>query len=777
MNTSRKHERLILNLSPVHFDDAEVPVGIIDCDEHDENQLRKLRADYSASHVFLRDGPHIWSVPFVSAADTIGDRFETIQLKDHFQLCAALVRNALLNRLYQLERPVYGYRPLRFAATGPKNNLLALSLPPPLDCPDWLSIHPFYMADVRVFHLDGQPPLVGIAFDVRTHRRISLSCKELLERNFSPVNLYVGRTVANPDPRIAPHLELLGRVNNIDGEFLLLTDARPDLSSIDAADAVLEPRWDAFDRCLRHLFGDQIDQIQAALNREVTSIRTGPTRLEKLSAAVQYLGKTPLEMVPGVPATIMPLLSSDSHTAFPPLRTAPKPVYVFDATGTRTDTWHDRGLNDYGPYSAQTFDKNRPRICVVCQANKRGQVEQFLHKLFHGLNLPGKRRAPFQKGFIRKYALEDVATEFFTAADDTAAAYRRAVERAIVHQEDRNDRWDLALVQIEDRFHSLHGEENPYFLTKLLFLAQQIPTQEFEIETTALPDSQLGYVLNNMSLATYAKLGGGIPWLIKSDPTIAHELVIGLGSASVGEGRLGERERVVGITTVFSGDGNYWLSNLTRCVPIAEYREALLDSLRRTVTKVRQDMNWQPRDHVRLVFHAAFKPFKDTEAQAVKALMAELGDYDVDYAFLHVVQNHPYVLFDQNQSGAFDFETRGRKGVFAPNRGGYLRLSGHEVLLVLTGPKNVKRPEDGLPRPVLLRLHRESSFKDTTYLARQAYIFACHSWRSFFPASLPVTILYSELIARLLGQLGTISWWNPDLMVGLGRIGRTRWFL
>jgi argonaute-like protein implicated in RNA metabolism and viral defense len=310
-------------------------------------------------------------------------------------------------------------------------------------------------------------------------------------------------------------------------------------------------------------------------------------------------------------------------------------------------------------------------------------------------------------------------------------------------------------------------------VTKKTFLTHQIPVQEFEIETTALPDRQLGYVLNNMALATYAKLGG-IPWLIKSDPTIAHELVIGLGSANVGQGRLGERERVVGITTVFSGDGNYWLSNLTRSVPFSEYQKALLDSLGTTIAKVRQSMNWQPKDHVRLVFHA-FKPFKNTEAQAVKDLMAELGDYDVDYAFLHVVEHHPYLLFDRLQKGIIDYETQARKGAFAPARGGYLRLSEHEVLLILTGPNDVKRPEDGLPRPVLLHLHRESSFKDTTYLARQAYSFACHSWRSFFPAPFPVTILYSELIAKLLGQLSTIPRWDPDVM--LGRLGRSRWFL
>ena len=93
----------------------------------------------------------------------------------------------------------------------------------------------------------------------------------------------------------------------------------------------------------------------------------------------------------------------------------------------------------------------------------------------------------------------------------------------------------------------------------------------------------------------------------------------------------------------------------------------------------------------------------------------------------------------------------------------------------LIGPNELKRPQDGMPHPVLLRLHRASTFRDTTYLARQVFTFSCHSWRSFFPSPMPVTIFYSRLIAKLLGQLAMIPRWNPEAM--LGRIGRTRWFL
>jgi hypothetical protein len=155
--------------------------------------------------------------------------------------------------------------------------------------------------------------------------------------------------------------------------------------------------------------------------------------------------------------------------------------------------------------------------------------------------------------------------------------------------------------------------------------------------------------------------------------------------------------------------------------------------------------------------------------------MGQLGDYDVEYAFVQISEQHPYILFDSSQPGVTDFETRRNKGKYAPERGRYLQLGNRDVLLSLTGPREVKRPEDGTPHPLFLSLHRDSSFTDMTYLTRQVFTFACHSWRTFLPGSVPVTIQYSDLIANALGHLSLMERWNPDVM--LGRIGKTRWFL
>jgi Piwi domain len=769
---------LVLNFSPILFDDSEINVGWLPYGLEGKKILKQHREEHNATHIFRREGANgILAVPVASNACLIGEPV-TVHLRERLGLVSALVRNALLTYIAGMGRTVLSHNPLAIIT---RHDLLRASALPGIAPPDWLAVRLLYQVAVRPIYFFKQKPFVAAVLDVRTTRLIERTAWELMQSGFSLEGFYVGRRIPSDDPRIAPHLELLGCVKSTEGSRLRLTDCRERTETIEASNVWPEKR--AFDSCLSHVFGERAPKVAEALEHERTSVKHGPTRLSHIRKVVEFLERKQYEMVPGVPFTFGPLIDS-AQASFPCVESAPQPVFVFDQSGSKTDTWHDRGLTKHGPYTAQVFTPNQPTICVVCQQSKKGQVEQFLHKFTHGIRLPQtptrhRTRPPkgrmnyFEKGFCRKYALQDIHCEFFLSENSSADSYRAACQTAL-ERLGAGQKWDLAIIQIEESFHKLAAKYNPYFVSKVCFHTHQIPVQEFEIETTRRADSELIYVLNNMGLATYAKLNG-IPWLLKANPTIAHELVVGLGSANVGQGRLGQHEKFVGITTVFSGDGNYHLSNLSKAVSMEEYQTALLGSLRAAILKVRTDMNWQPKDHVRLVFHAAFKRFSQEEVLSIKGLVGDLGDYDVEYAFIQLSEQHPYIIFDKEQGGTFDYETKRTKGTYAPERGRYLELGDRETLLSLTGPREVKRPEDGIPRPLFLNLHRDSTFTDMTYLTRQVFTFACHSWRTFLPASLPVTIQYSNLIANALGHLSLMDRWNPEVM--LGRIGKTRWFL
>lgn len=766
-------DKMMMNVASVEFDDIEFDVGVYQYES--KEQLTNFRAEHSSTHVFRREGgTELLAIPFVANAPQLGESTKTIKLSKNLQLTAALIRNSLMQFLLALPRRVTHFDPLSFLADSTKENLLAQCLPAGEDCPAWLGVYPCYELSVRKFKLDQQDERLGIALSMKSNKRIDFDCHKLAELGIDVVGKYVGKWRQNADRRIEPGLELVGKVDALDGKNLLLTDCHDSQqTSIASDEAFLERSWANFDNCIEHIFKENASSVTSKLAGVIGEFKTGPASLKKLKAIDLYLQEKQLNIVPGSKFRVGGLLGSPK-TPLPPMKTAPKAIYVFHPSGSETDSWHDRGLDKFGPYTSHTFTPTQPRICVICQAARRGRVEQFVHKFLKGIPLPNaKKRPPYEKGFLRKYSLDNATVEFFEANGASPTDYLKAGRAALAAQDSGRKRWDLALIQIEGDFHYLLGDENPYLVSKAEFLTHQIPVQEFAIETAELPDYRLGYALNNMALATYSKIGG-IPWLLKANPTIAHELVIGLGSAESGSRRLGKSERVVGITTVFTGEGNYCLSTVSQAVPYDDYQEVLLDSLKKTISRLAHDMNWQSKEQIRLVFHA-FKPFRNVEAEAVKNAVASLGQYQVEYAFLHVVEDHPFMLFDPEQNGVYDFETRTTKGVFAPERGLFLRLSGHEVLVTLTGASDVKRPSDGLPRPILLRLGHESTFHDMTYLTRQVFTFASHSWRSFFPSSLPVTVMYSELMARMLGNLSTVSHWNSTVM--LDRIGRTRWFL
>ncbi len=283
---------------------------------------------------------------------------------------------------------------------------------------------------------------------------------------------------------------------------------------------------------------------------------SGPERLGLIRRTFDYLRKQLIDLAPGAPLVLGVLAGSARDSWFFRSETIQKPHLVFDPSGTKTDRWNERGLDQNGPYDQRTFTPKQLRIAVVCQAAHEGQVDAFLAKFLDGL--PDVKtgsgewiRAPYAKGFIRRYALEAPKVELFTAKGPSVGEYAAACREAIEKATDGGFEWNLAIVQIDQDFRELPSPDNPYFAVKAIFLKHRVPVQEITLETMRLSNQQLVFALNNMSVATYSKIGG-VPWLLKSQPTVAHELVVGIGSQTISTSRLGTQERVVGITTVFS---------------------------------------------------------------------------------------------------------------------------------------------------------------------------------------------------------------------------------
>ena len=606
-----------------------------------------------------------------------------------------------------------------------------------------------------------------IAVDTSVLVRFKNEIQTLLDLGIDLKGLYVSRSNEPYDNRVELKGRLTGKITEVQGEYLYLDDIDPRYqeSKIHFKDARLEARLETLaviiSRFRRESSADkELERIRDVIGRK----SVGPAKLKKLTRLCSYfkrLGR--IEIAPGVCGLLLPFNQFRKSFRMEKLQ---RTNFIFDPGGIRIASWHQRGLDNHGPFDRDSFSPKKLNIAVVCQARHQGRTEEFVEHFLNGV--PHHRS---HVGFIRRFSLEKPYVQVFSCDDETSKSYKETCLKAIQHIADRGERWNLALIQINKKMEALSGNQNPYFVTKAFFLSRDIAVQHFHLRTAKQSLYNRGYTLNDMGLATYAKLGG-IPWLLPVTNKLAHELLFGLGSYHEKDSRFGASTRYVGITTVFSGDGRYLFENRTKAVPFESYQRELSRITLEAIRQRQQEQAWHPDDPVRLIFHA-FKPLKDAEALAIRDAVENLSLTRVEYAFVHVIEAHPFQVFDHNQNG----QPAGnqKKGINAPFRGLKTELSQTEAVLCLKGPNELKKPTDGHPKPVVLRLHRFSTFTDLTYLSQQAYSLSSHSWRTFFPAPLPVTILYSELIAEGLRNLSGVERWSEDDLAG--RTGRTRWFL
>src|ERR1700722_10756845 len=190
---------LILNFSPVRFDDAEIDVGCLPYGADGEAALKELRRQHNGTHVFRRDGANtLLAVAASEGAAVIGGP-KTIQLKQHLGLAAALVRNALLTYLAGMGRTVLSYEPMKFIA---RDDLLRQL--DSISSPDWLGVRLLYEVAIRPVYFFKQEPFIAAVADVRPTRVIDRTARELMQDGLSLEGFYVGRRVPSDDVRIAP---------------------------------------------------------------------------------------------------------------------------------------------------------------------------------------------------------------------------------------------------------------------------------------------------------------------------------------------------------------------------------------------------------------------------------------------------------------------------------------------------------------------------------------------------------------------------------------------
>lgn len=749
---------MLLNHLPIQF--SSEPFEGYAVPYVDREQFRELRHSLTQTHFVHRESDEVLLFPYEAGVETEGDR-RVFNAAEDFSIANALARNGLLLQFFNHNRRISGVRPVKFVRDT--QNLLKG------DAAELFAIFPEYSFDIRPLAPQEGEFVNGVLVNFNARFLIKPNLQELVAQGLNPCGLYVVKQAERDNPYIIPmfNRRLVGRVERIDGEVARLVDAREDEVLVEKLH--VEANLRNFERVGKVLLGRRYDAVSRQVFPTLYSVSGADkqlTRVQQLMEAFKDLQGT-IPCCEGLSISLAGMLTEvqqGDHVGN--FRKFNSPQCSLKPGGTITVSWPvDPKLNKNGPFDTDGFSKKEPKIGIIYPEDSKGRVETLAAQLRDGVPSDGERDSAFSQGMPRKYRLRRLSYTgtAVTVDGDRAAAYKKAALEAAKQE------LDLALVVITEADRALLGAGSPYYTAKATLMSQGVPVQAITMETIHKLNA---YTLNNLALSLYAKLGG-VPWTLSVQQRLVHEIIVGIGSARVGFDRLSERERLVGITTVFSGDGIYLLGNATTEASTDQYKDRLLESLRTTLAELRRRFGWQRGDKLRIIFHQSFKRYKETEASAVADLIKELDEFEVEFAFVQVSSDHDWKLFDDNSSGV-KYKS-GLKGPKVPERGVFIPLGPRAALVTLTGPHQLKTDLQGCPSPILVSIHPSSTFKDLHYVSKQVFDMTFMSWRSFNPSTLPVSVSYPNMVVDLLGNLRQVPNFNPDILAT--KLKESRWFL
>jgi hypothetical protein len=761
-----------LNYFPINieFDKFQIFTEV-----YSEERLSELRNQYNATHSFFRNGDTI----YISNKDadenlTIGKICE-LNTYENANITASLIKHLFFRTFKEYfpnHTPVDFY-PFRFFSGQQKDDIIYDTLPDNLK--NHIAYKKLIEVQLRLTEINGKKQF-GFLINIKRNWIFDKTCAELHQENYNLIGVEVMYAETLPGLRdiLAPNEEFVGEIKEITG-----TKAKVNTNEGEKEYELNE----LFIRKTKFNIGNYLtfvttQQKSEEVLRIIESKRADIYNPKKLYTEISNIAKA-LFSDKGTPILFQNKDGFCFSVDVTPLTVDNTielkiPTFIFDPAATKTiNTYPDNGLNNFGPYDSSIFDTKSPNVLCICNKSIRGNFTQFLSNLKDGL----PQSKYFQKGLQKKYDLHNVTFDVKEVQTNTLNEYLNVI------REYDDNKPHLAIIEIPEHFKLQGDRNNPYYQIKAKLLSLEIPVQ---FVTTRIVNNHSEYILNSIALQIYAKLGG-TPWVLPTQRSVDRELVIGIGHSWLRKNQYigAESNRVVGITTFLSSDGQYLLGDKVKDVAFESYFEELLKSLKQSIQRLSSEQGWSDGDTVRLIFHI-FKPIKNVEFDVISQLIKDIAQYKIKFAFVTIGNTHPTMLFDINQHGVTSYGNNIPKGEYIPNRASNCFLDAETCIVQMLGANELKTSKHGMSKPIQIKIRTPQGnynkselndllFYDLSYITQQIFSFTYLSWRSFLPAEEPATMKYSNLISKLLGKMRNLQGWDADkLNYGLKR---KKWFL
>jgi len=388
-----------------------------------------------------------------------------------------------------------------------------------------------------------------------------------------------------------------------------------------------------------------------------------------------------------------------------------------------------KGLYIYGPYDSNLLGKDEIKCAVIYPIGKNTEKNDFCNGIIIGEgNFKG-----FKKMF--KLNLKFVEEKEFSPERNISIFLKDIIKKDI----------DIAYVLLEQK------NLNLYRIIKQELLGNGIPNQIITIEKLK---NNIGrqYILENISLATYAKIGG-TPWTILTNYE-ENKLILGVSRA-----KDPNKKYFVGFVVLFTNQGDFIFINSS--APVIEW-EKYVEGLRDLIMASIEEYSQLQGTPSSIIIHFHKRPGK-REIRAIEDALSSLGMY-IPYALVHINEYSNFRLFDSSHP------------TYVPPSGLIVNLSAYESLILLDGRIGDSRNKVGVPRVLNVRIDKRSKMEPEKFpeIFKQVYDFSFINWRGFNAAKIPVTLNYSKLIARMIIEVGASNW---NSIIANGKLRDKAWFI
>lgn len=397
-----------------------------------------------------------------------------------------------------------------------------------------------------------------------------------------------------------------------------------------------------------------------------------------------------------------------------PVFSLSKKEYIFSNRSTANSQF--QGIRNFGPYKG--IEKEVLFVFIF-----EDKYKSFANELY--LSLTGKSNPGTFPGLHQMFgvriSIENVKQIKIT--DYTKQEFLDVVSKVKDLQESLPDKKVIG-IYIEDYALNVQDEEtsNDYYFLKYYFIKNNIPLQVVNYRKLGEKNS-LKWSTSNLALAIFAKMGG-IPWLVK--PSNNDCLILGIGSAHKIDVETKSIIKYFAYTVCLDSSGLYQtLEVLAEETTEFNYLEQLKSNLVNLLKSDKMEV------YKTCVLHLPFK-IKRKEISAISEAIKEVSE--IEFVTIKINVKNKYFGYSHHNT-------------LVPYESSFVKLSHNEYLVwfegLLYGKEIVYKR---LSNPVHIQFLNKT--EDSKKYLQDVLNLSGANWRGFNAKSIPISIYYSQIIAK-----------------------------